>query len=95
MWPNVIITILLAVIILLQLFALFGRKLDHSQASAIASSSERVLASIATHSERVERSVREEFGRNREESARSLKEFGDSVERRVAELTQLQESFGA
>ena len=92
MWPNVIITILLAVIILLQLFALFGRKPDDSQASAIASSSERVLASIATNSERVERSVREEFGRNREESARSLKEFGDSVERRVAELTQLQQT---
>ena len=90
MWPNVIITSLLAVIILLQLFALFGRKPDDSQASVIASNSERVLASIATHSERVERSVREEFGRNREESARSFKEFGDSVQARVAELTQLQ-----
>ena len=92
MWPTIISIVLLVIVILLQIFALFGRKADDSQTIAIARNSEEVLASVATNYERVERSVREEFARNREESARSLKEFGDSVQARVAELTHIQQT---
>ncbi len=77
MWPDVII-ILLVVLLFLQ-FVQFARRPADTQ-----------IAAITSNSERVERSVREEFGRNREESSaatRDLREeltagvrnFGDNV----------------
>jgi DNA recombination protein RmuC len=90
MWPTVIIIALIIIVILLQVFAIFGRKPDVSQAAAIENARSQLLISVAENSERVERSVREEFGRNRDESRNSLKEFGDSVQKSVTDLTQLQ-----
>jgi DNA recombination protein RmuC len=88
MWSTAVIIALLVVIVILLLVVLFSRRREDSPAAAIQSSSERV-----------ERSVREEFGRNREESGASARElrtelttavqgFGDSAQTRFTELIQ-------
>ena len=91
MWTTIVIIALLVLIVGLLLVLLFGRDQGETMAAAIESSRERI-----------ERAVREEFGRNREESGqqhalareesgRSISAFADSVQARVAELIQLQQ----
>lgn len=92
MWTDTIIITLLVLNLVLLVFAIFGRKSD-----------DRSLVAIASNSERVERSVREEFGRSREENGTSTKElrveltaamqgFGNLVLDRVADTSQLQQT---
>lgn len=92
MWTTVVIIALLLVIVVLLVLVLFGRKPGDLPVAAIESSRERV-----------ERSVREEFSRNREETGTSTRElreelvtavqdFGDRVLARMVETSQLQQS---
>ena len=77
MWTDFVIIALLVINLALLLFSVFRRKGDDGSLEAIAHSSERV-----------ERSVREEFGRNREETSTASRELR-------AELTAAVQSFGS
>ena len=92
MWTDFVIIALLVINLALLLFSVFRRKGDDGSLEAIAHSSERV-----------ERSVREEFGRNREETSTASRElraeltaavqsFGSLVLERMGDTSQLQQS---
>ena len=75
------LTILVVVILLLNLAILallFSRKASDNSAL------------IKESNERIGRALREEMGANREEIARSIKNFGDSVDKRIFTLAEMQ-----
>ncbi|MCX6761319.1 MAG: DNA recombination protein RmuC [Candidatus Moranbacteria bacterium] len=81
------LTIFVVVILLLNLAILallFSRKAGDNSAL------------IKESNERIGRALREEMGANREEIARSIKNFGDSVDKRIFTLAEMQnKNFGA
>ena len=92
MWTTFTIIILLVLIVVLLVVVLFGLKSGDSPVAAIQSSSERV-----------ERNMREEFARNREESGTSISKlreeltaavqnFGDRMHAQIVEMSKLQQS---
>ena len=75
------LTILVAISLILSfaiLALLFSRKTSDNSAL------------IKESNERIGRALREEMGANREEIARSIKNFGDSVDRRIFTLAEMQ-----
>src|SRR6188474_2702553 len=91
MWSTAVIIVLLAAILILLLVLLLRMP------------SESPLPAIENTGERVERSVREEFGRNREESSGAVRDLrteltgavqglGNSTQARMSELITLQQT---
>ena len=92
MWSTITIITLLVLIVVFLLMLLFGQKSGDSPIAAIQSSSERV-----------ERNVREEFARNRDESGASIgrlreelttavQGFGDRMHAQLVQMSELQQS---
>ncbi len=92
MWSTVVIIILLVVVIILLLAILYGAR-----------GKESPIAAIQDNGERVERNVREEFARNRDENgaaigrlreelAGAVQDFGDRVLTKIVQMSDLQQS---